>query len=50
VQGYIHTLIDGGIEDQDVNMLYLQKAAKSLTGSFPLLTILNPFPSLKPAK
>ena len=30
VQGYIHTLIDGGIEDQDVNMLYLQKAAKSL--------------------
>lgn len=30
VQGYIHTLIDGGIEDQDINQLYLNKAAKSL--------------------
>lgn len=30
VQGYIHTLIDGGIDDADVNMLYLQKAARSL--------------------
>lgn len=30
VQGYIHTLIDGGIEDADINMLYLQKAARSL--------------------
>ena len=30
IQGYIHTLIDGGIEDMDINMLYLQKAAKSL--------------------
>lgn len=30
IQGYIHTLIDGGIDDNDVNMLYLQKAARSL--------------------
>lgn len=30
IQGYIHTLIDGGIEDQEINMLYLQKAAKSI--------------------
>jgi two-component system phosphate regulon sensor histidine kinase PhoR len=30
IQGYIHTLIDGGIEDQDINMLYLQKASKSI--------------------
>ncbi len=30
IQGYIHTLIDGGIEDQDINMLYLQKAARSI--------------------
>lgn len=29
-QGYVHTLIDGGIEDSDVNMLYLKKASKSL--------------------
>lgn len=30
IQGYIHTLLDGGIEDQDINILYLQKAAKSI--------------------
>lgn len=30
IQGYIHTLIDGGIEDQEINMLYLQKAGKSI--------------------
>jgi len=30
IQGYIHTLIDGGIEDQEINMLYLQKAARSI--------------------
>ena len=30
IQGYIHTLLDGGIEDQEINMLYLQKAAKSI--------------------
>lgn len=30
IQGYVHTLIDGGIEDQDINMLYLNKAAKSI--------------------
>ena len=29
-QGYIHTLIDGGIEDEDINVLYLNKAAKSI--------------------
>lgn len=30
VEGYIHTLIDGGIDDPEVNMVYLQKASKSL--------------------
>lgn len=30
VQGYIHTLIDGGIDDPDVNMHYLNKASKSI--------------------
>ena len=30
IQGYIHTLIDGGIEDEDINMLYLNKAGKSI--------------------
>lgn len=30
VEGYIHTLLDGGIDDAEVNTVYLQKAAKSL--------------------
>lgn len=30
VQGYIHTLIDGGIEDQDINLHYLGKASKGI--------------------
>jgi two-component system phosphate regulon sensor histidine kinase PhoR len=30
VQGYVHTLIDGGIEDQDINMHYLSKASKGI--------------------
>jgi len=30
VQGYIHTLIDGGIEDQDINMHYLGKASRGI--------------------
>lgn len=30
IQGYVHTLLDGGIEDQEINMLYLQKAARSI--------------------
>ncbi|MEO8150158.1 MAG: ATP-binding protein [Bacteroidia bacterium] len=30
VEGYIHTLLDGGIDDDEVNIVYLQKASKSL--------------------
>jgi two-component system phosphate regulon sensor histidine kinase PhoR len=30
VQGYVHTLIDGGIEDQDINIHYLSKASKGI--------------------
>lgn len=29
IQGYIHTLIDGAIDDPDVNLRFLKKAAKS---------------------
>ena len=29
IQGYIHTLIDGAIDDPEVNVRFLQKAAKS---------------------
>lgn len=30
VEGYLHTLLDGGIDDPDINIIYLQKASKSL--------------------
>ena len=30
IQGYIHTLLDGGLEDEHINLLYLEKASKSL--------------------
>ncbi len=30
IQGYVHTLLEGGIEDAEINILYLQKAAKSI--------------------
>jgi two-component system phosphate regulon sensor histidine kinase PhoR len=30
IQGYIHTLLDGGIDDMDVNILYLQRASKGI--------------------
>lgn len=29
IQGYIHTLIDGGLHDEEINMKYLQKAASN---------------------
>ncbi len=30
IQGYIHTLLDGGLEDKEINVHYLQRAAKSV--------------------
>lgn len=30
IQGYVHTLIDGGIDDADINMHYLNKASRSI--------------------
>jgi two-component system phosphate regulon sensor histidine kinase PhoR len=30
IQGYIHTLLDGGIDDEHINILYLEKASKSV--------------------
>lgn len=30
IQGYLHTLIEGGLHDEDVNMVFLQKAAKNV--------------------
>lgn len=30
IQGYLHTLIDGGLDDQEINKRYLQKATENL--------------------
>ena len=30
IQGYVHTLLDGAINDSDVNQLFLEKAAKNI--------------------
>ncbi|MCX6292601.1 MAG: ATP-binding protein [Bacteroidetes bacterium] len=30
IQGYIHTLLEGGIDDKEVNLHYLQRASKSV--------------------
>ena len=30
IQGYIHTLLEGGIDDKEVNIHYLQRASKSV--------------------
>jgi two-component system phosphate regulon sensor histidine kinase PhoR len=30
IQGYIHTLLEGGIDDEHINILYLEKAARSV--------------------
>lgn len=30
IQGYLHTLLDGGLDDEYINVTYLQKAAKNV--------------------
>ncbi len=30
IQGYLHTLLDGGMDDQEINTLFLQKAVKNV--------------------
>ena len=30
IQGYLHTLLDGGLEDETINLAYIQKAAKNV--------------------
>ncbi len=30
IQGYIYTLLDGGLEDENINLKYLQKAAENI--------------------
>lgn len=50
VQGYIHTLIDGGIEDADVNTHYLNKASKSLDRLISIVDDLNSISKLEAGK
>jgi two-component system phosphate regulon sensor histidine kinase PhoR len=38
IQGYIYTLIDGGVYDENVNMRYLERAASNVER---LLTIVQ---------
>lgn len=30
IQGYLHTLLDGGLEDETINLAYIKKAAKNV--------------------
>jgi two-component system, OmpR family, phosphate regulon sensor histidine kinase PhoR len=41
VQGYLHTLLDGGINDQDINIYYLKKAALSVDRLSEIVSDLN---------
>lgn len=43
IQGYISTLIDGGLHDESVNMLYLERADKSVSR---LISIVNDLESI----
>jgi two-component system, OmpR family, phosphate regulon sensor histidine kinase PhoR len=43
IQGYISTLIDGGLEDESINKLYLEKADKSVNR---LISIVNDLESI----
>jgi two-component system, OmpR family, phosphate regulon sensor histidine kinase PhoR len=43
IQGYIHTLLDGGIDDHDVNILYLTKATRGIDR---LISIVNDLESI----
>ncbi len=38
IQGYVHTLIDGGLYDEEINVKYLNRAAKNVDR---LITIVN---------
>ncbi len=41
VQGYIQTLLDGGLEDETVNRLYLERAEKSVERIINVVTFLD---------
>ena len=47
IQGYIHTLLDGALDDKNVNSLFLNKAAKSADRLAELVTDLTSISALE---
>ncbi|HLO90497.1 MAG TPA: ATP-binding protein [Lentimicrobium sp.] len=47
IQGYILTLLDGGLEDPSINMLYLQKTEKSINRMIALVEDLEKISQLE---
>jgi len=41
IQGFIHTLLEGGLYDESINMLYLQRAAKNVERLQTIITDLE---------
>ena len=41
IQGYLHSLIDGGLYDEEVNMSFLQKAAKNVERLYTIVEDLS---------
>ena len=50
VQGYIYTLLDGGLEDQNINRKYLQKAANNLDRLISIVDDLETISQLEEGK
>jgi two-component system, OmpR family, phosphate regulon sensor histidine kinase PhoR len=50
IQGFLHTLIDGGINDPAVNMPYLQKAARNVERLETIVTDLDTIAKLEVGK
>jgi len=50
IQGYIETLIDGGLNDPDINISYLQKASKNVSRMNSIIKDLETITSLDTGK
>ena len=47
IQGYISTLLDGGLEDDLINRKYLERAEKSIDRLIDIVNDLDTFPNLR---
>ena len=50
IQGYIETLIDGGLDDPEINISYLQKASKNVSRMNSIIKDLETITSLETGK